>query len=133
MSTAVLIVAIVFGAIFLRHWLDTEAQQHRERLRLMEKAIDSGQLDRKQLDELTAALTGRKPRPRDGDSLLQRICVGAGWIGLFVGIAVFAVGQFGYDRDATISGIVIAVISFGVVTFPFALREYDARRAPESN
>lgn len=132
MTTAVLIVAIVFGAIFLRHWLDAESEHARDRMRLLEKAIDSGQLDRQQLDELTGVLSGRKPRPKRREGALERFAVGAGWIGIFIGIGAFLVGAVAYDADARISGIVIAVISFGIVTFPFAIREYDARSVRET-
>ena len=34
-----------------------------------------------------------------------------------------------HEHDAVAGGVVAAIIGFGLVTYPFALRELEARRA----
>jgi hypothetical protein len=63
------------------------------------------------------------------------VMLALGWIALFVGIALWVAGATagsGYGgKDMVIGGIVTAVVGFGFVTYPFALRELEGRRQPQ--
>ena len=52
-----------------------------------------------------------------------------GWLGLFTGIGLLIVGIGFENRVLGVSGIITALVSFGVVTVPMALREVERRRA----
>jgi len=134
MNTAVSIVGIVFGAIFLKHWMESWSHERRERMRLIEKAIDSGQLDRQTVEELASSLTGRRTarQRRQGAQHFHRFAAAIGWIGIFVGVAMLVAGAIMGIREPFVTGIIVAVVSFGIVTYPFALRELEARQVPDS-
>ena len=52
-----------------------------------------------------------------------------GWIGLFTGIALWVVGMGFGPEELGFTGVITALVSFGVVTVPMALREVERRRA----
>jgi hypothetical protein len=53
-----------------------------------------------------------------------------GWIGIFIGLGMVALGGL-TDEGVMEAGLGVALISFGVTTYPFALRELETRRAPD--
>lgn len=55
--------------------------------------------------------------------------LGLGWLTLFSGAGVWALGLVSGDQDPKAAGILVMLIGFGFVTYPFALREMEARRA----
>jgi len=119
---AVAIVGIVFGAMALRHLVDTRAKDREARMRLIEKAIDSGQLDREAVQELMGV------RRRNGGQPLWKVVLAAGWLGLFGGGAVIALSVAFGEKTFLVIGTVVAMLSFAVVTYPLAVREIEARR-----
>ena len=126
------IVAVVFAFIYLTVRLQTrerEARLERERkYRLLEKALESGSIDeatKRQLVELVARGEGAvRPSGVSRSAVLAAI----GWIGIFVGVALLAVGYQG-EEDLMRAGMLVALTSFGLVSVPFALRELNARKA----
>ena len=127
MTTAIPILATIFVFILIKHFLDTRTEARAERMRLIEKAMESGQLGREMVEELAYGLAGRKD-PRGRANLLASTILAIGWIGIFIGAAVCAGGAMMDTEEALVAGMVIALISFGVTTYPFALRELEARR-----
>lgn len=126
------IVAVVFAFIYLTVRLQTrerEARLERERkYRLLEKALESGAIDeatKRRLVETVARPEGAAGPPGGSPAVV----LGAiGWIGIFVGAALLVVGYLG-EEDLMHPGMLVALISFGLVSVPFALRELNARKA----
>lgn len=114
---------------FAKSWLDARERAREERMRLLEQALKNPNIDRGTVEALAYQLTGaRRPRP-SGSSRLMALVLALGWIALFVGAGVWVLGEVTGDSDATAGGIVTAIVGFGFVTYPFALRELEARRA----
>ncbi len=126
------LLGMIFGFIFFMNLLQNRAKERKERLRVLEGAIRSGNLDAQTQQDLMEGLAGgRRRRHRPAATAPQprgRYLYGLGWLGMFVGIGLMLVG----DRDVFEAGIIVTAISFGVVTLPFAMREFEQRRgAPE--
>lgn len=96
---------------------------HVRRCQLLEQALEHPSLDGETKRELVAQLT--KTGVLRG-IVNPRLLAGAGWIGVFVGLGCLTSGERGGEEV----GPIIALVSFGVLSTPFALRELDARRAP---
>jgi hypothetical protein len=121
----------VFLYMLLKTLIEHIAAGRADRVRLLEEALKSPHLDRPTLESLTYQLTGHRP-PRDkGPSRFLAILLAIGWLTLFVGVGVWVGGVTSGDNDMIAGGIVTAVIGFGLVTYPFALRELEARRQPQ--
>jgi hypothetical protein len=52
-----------------------------------------------------------------------------GWLLMFIGIGVGVAGDSYRGSDMAAGGIITGLIGFAFVTYPFALRELEARRA----
>ena len=128
----VLILAFVVLVIVL----SLRAKQRTERARLIEKALSSGSLDEETRAALLEHLSGRSRRPEWLSTLYQHFLFLSkhalfvlGWLGLFTGIALFIAGMGFNLQELGIAGVITALVSFGVVTVPLALREVERRRA----
>ena len=123
MESAFVILSLIFGFVILMNLVQARAKDKRERFRLIEAAIRSGNLDPDTKQDLVKGLTGRRPwhGAKEGPGL--KFVFALGWLGLFVGGALMSV-----DRGAFEAGVVICALSFGVVTLPFAMRELEGRR-----
>ncbi|MFY9341948.1 MAG: hypothetical protein WAT39_05640 [Planctomycetota bacterium] len=129
MELAVILIPI-FAFVLVKIVLDHRAAARADNVRVLEEALKSPHLDRPTLESLTYQLTGhRAPRQAAGGSKFLAFVLAIGWIALFVGIGLWVAGAMlrGGD-DMEMAGILIAVTGFGFVTYPFALRELDARR-----
>ena len=102
----------VFAYAALKVVLDHRANARAENLRLLEEALRNPALDRATIESLTHQLTGRRPLRSPGAGPAMTFVLSIGWVALFVGIG----------------GIITAITGFGLVTWPFALRELEARR-----
>jgi hypothetical protein len=123
---AILLVPI-FVFVLIKHVLDQRAQVRMERVRLLEEALKNPAIDRQMLDSLTFQLTGA--RPQRGGSRWLAVVLALGWLVLFAGVGVWVLGQIIGEEQAVAAGILTAIVGFGFVTYPFALRELEARRA----
>jgi hypothetical protein len=124
----------VLGTIFIfaliKGWMDSRIQARTERVKLLEEALKNPAIDRATIESLTYQLTGaRSPRTNVGMQRLMAVVLAFGWIGLFAGIGVWVFGEMANESDAVAGGIITTIASFGLVTYPFALRELEARRA----
>ena len=133
MELAPILIAI-FCFVIIKSHMDQRGKERARKLQILEEAIKGGNMDREMVDALAATLSGRRPTPRKpqveprprGSWFLA-----LGWIGIFIGLGILALGGMTDGRDADElmgAGIVVALISFGVTTYPFALRELEARR-----
>ncbi len=131
------VIALVFGFVLVVIVLGTRAKQKSERMRLMEKALQASSLDDETRRVLLDQLSGRnQQRPEWLATLSQHLAFLSrnaffvvGWIGLFTGIALWVVGMGFGPEEMGFAGVITALVSFGVVTVPMALREVERRRA----
>jgi len=127
MDLAIILVPI-FVFVLLKIVLDHRAQARSDNVRLLEEALKSPQVDRQILENLTFQLTGNRPIREQGPGKLLALILAAGWMALFVGIGLWISGSISHKADLFAGGIITAVIGFGLVTYPFALRELEARK-----
>lgn len=117
-----LILFLVLTFFLARRWMESRAEARADVVRLLEEAIKSPAADRAAVERLAEQLAGGRaaaPGPR--------LLFGIGWIMLFAGAAAWVLAS---DPDWEVGGICGAVLGFGLVTYPFALRELDSRREP---
>ena len=131
------VLSLILGFVLVVIVLSMRAKQKSERMRLMEKALQADTLDDDTRRVLLDQLSGRNSqRPQWLASLYQHLLFLSknalfvvGWMGMFTGIALLVVGM-GFDREELgFAGVITALVSFGVVTVPMALREVERRRA----
>jgi hypothetical protein len=127
------ILVAIFCFVILKNHMDQKAKERGRKLQILEEAIKGGNLDRDMVDDLAATLSGRRParRPQAEPRPRGTWFLALGWIGIFIGLGILALGGMTDGRDADElmgAGLVVALISFGVTTYPFALRELEARR-----
>ena len=53
-----------------------------------------------------------------------KLLVAFGWVGVFLGLGIWLAGGYRSEEN----GAILGLLSFGVLTVPFAMRELDARR-----
>jgi hypothetical protein len=124
----IFILVPIFAFVLLKMLLDQRAQARKDSVRLLEEALKSPTVDRATLENLTFQVTGKRPMHNAEPSRFLAAVLGFGWIMLFVGVALGIAGEFSHDRDLGVGGIITAVVGFALVTYPFALRELDARK-----
>jgi hypothetical protein len=126
----VFILVPIFVFVLLKMILDQRAAARADHVRLLEEALKNPHIDRATLESLTYQLTGhRAPRaPVGGGGVFQAIVLAIGWLALFTGIGVWVGGEYSHDSEMFLGGIVTTIVGFGLVTYPFALRELEARR-----
>jgi hypothetical protein len=127
---AILLVPI-FAFALLKGWLDHRAEARSERVRLLEAALKNPAVDRATVESLTYQLTGARKPPEKRASRWPARVLALGWLSLFTGVGVWVLGEVVNERDAVAAGIIVSIIGFGFVTYPFALRELEARRVQQ--
>ncbi|MEO6597525.1 MAG: hypothetical protein ABIP94_22505 [Planctomycetota bacterium] len=118
----------IFVFVLLKMILDQRANARSDNVHLLEEALKNPALDRATIESLTYQLTGSRPPRAGGPSRLMATVLAIGWIALFTGIALWVLGEMTREMNVTAGGVITAVVGFALVTYPFALRELDARR-----
>jgi hypothetical protein len=134
-----IVMTFFFVAAVLVVWLALVYWHKRERLRTIQKAIDSGRLDESVRRAVVDALAADARRAAEtwqklGSYLVKSVRVVVfvgGWITLFVGggvwIAMETTGEVNrYDLQAA---MIATFVGFALVTLPLAMRELNVRRA----
>lgn len=119
----------ILAFVLIRGQLDQRNRIETQRMQLMEQALRQGQLDRHSLELLAQHLGGKPPAQPPPRSRWLAILLGLGWLTLFAGVGITVLGSILKEKDAFSGGILVSIIGFGLVTYPFALRELEARRA----
>ena len=127
MEQFVVILVPIFIFVLIKMWMDQRAQARADRVRLLEEALKNPSVDRATVEALAYQLTGAR-KPREGASPFMAVVLAFGWLALFSGIGVWVLGEYMNAEEVIAGGIVTLVVGFGVVTYPFALRELEARR-----
>jgi hypothetical protein len=126
MELATILVPI-FLFVLIRGTLDQRAKERRERMRMLEEALRNPALDRNTITTLAQQLTGARP-PGVRAARAQAVVLAFGWLTLFSGLGVWVLGEMTDSNKACAAGVLVSLIGFGLVTYPFALRELEARR-----
>lgn len=118
---AAAILAVIFVFIVVKSVIDGRARTELRRMELIEKAIDSGHIDARMKEELVRGLG----RSRLG--ILAHVSA-LGWVGMFVGLGLMSGSFLTHELyEYRVPGLIVALVCFGVLTYPFALRELEAR------
>ena len=130
MEVGTILIAI-FAFVIIKGHSEQRAKERARKLQLLEDAIKSGNIDRDLIQELAATFSGKRPAP--ATPAVERRPRGTwflalGWIGIFVGLGVAGLGSFNSREQLVGTGLLVSLISFGITTYPFALRELEARR-----
>jgi len=118
----------IFVFILAKIVLDQRANARADNVRLLEEALKSPTIDRPTLETLTFQLTGHRPPRQPGTSRTLAFVLAIGWLGLFTGLGLWISGEMTSTQDLAIAGMITSIVGFGLVTYPFALRELEARR-----
>lgn len=126
------ILFVIFTFVLVKMVLEQRAAARRDNLRVLEEALKNPAIDRATLENLTYQVTGRHgPRSHERSPWFGRLqpwILAAGWGCLFSGLAIYVIGEMVNQRDAMVSGVGTGILGFGLITYPFALRELEARR-----
>jgi len=128
---------LVFGLVY--RWLEHRAKHQAQRLRVLEDAVQRGDLDDVTRDELVEALTGRRRADGSGaanhgtppDNSLMQLLGFLGWMCLCIGVTFFLLTVTGSFQDLAFSGAILCAVGFGLVSFPVVWRELQ--RSPRRN
>jgi hypothetical protein len=118
----------IFVFVIARMALEHRSRARADNVRLLEEALKSPTVDRATLESLTYQLTGHRPPHKPGTSRFMAFLLAIGWLGLFTGLGLWLAGEMTRCNELTIAGMITSIIGFGFVTYPFALRELEARR-----
>jgi hypothetical protein len=123
-----LILFPIFVFVLLMMLIDQRSQARADNVRLLEEALKNPAIDRPTLETLTWQLTGHRPIRHAGPSRWLAFVLAIGWIALFTGLGVWVTGEMVQEDHLIAGGVITAIIGFGFVTYPFALRELEARK-----
>ena len=126
-----LLLTIVVAATcyaLVKRSMEQKDKARADNVRLLEEALRNPQLDRQTVEALAERLTDR----RAGVGVLSALFLFVGWIGLFVaaGLLIGASNVTGevLGSDLRLGGWITGLCAFGCLSYPFALRELEARR-----
>ncbi|HEX6813277.1 MAG TPA: hypothetical protein VF384_16770 [Planctomycetota bacterium] len=129
MELAAILVPIC-SFLVLKMLLDQRASARSQNIRLLEEALKNPQVDRALIESLTFQLTGSRPPQSNRPGRFMAVVLAIGWLSLFTGLGIMAIGSMIRGGDETVAaGALVSIIGFGLVTYPFALRELEARRS----
>jgi hypothetical protein len=130
------IVAIVFPFALAITYIAVRAGIRSQRLKVIEKAIESGRIDEETRRALLKALT---PDSQWLTALVwqlkgmaRNLLFVGGWVTMFAGIGVLIASEtFRWGRDESAGGLIAAFVGFALVTLPLALREISRRNTAD--
>ena len=115
--------------VLLKMVLDQRATARSQYVRLLEEALKNPAVDRATIESLTYQLTGSRPPRSNHPSRFMALVLAVGWLALFTGIGIMVIGSMIPGGDETCAaGALVAIIGFGLVTYPFAVRELETRK-----
>ena len=136
-ETAIFILPIVFAFVTLMVWMGNRQKTRNERLKVMQKAIESPTLDDATRRTILDALTGDQRRGSEWMTALAQhltflarnlVFIG-GWITMFVGGALWLVNtKLQCNEEMAEGGLIATFVGFALVTAPLALREMGRRQ-----
>ena len=136
MSTTATILAVIFVFVIIKHAMDAKAKQEKDRLRVIEEALRAGALDDTSKEDLLATLSGRRPAPRatairnpNDAGFFMKFVAFIGWMALCTGggLAITGVNDRSYE-ELLVPAWILLCVGFGLVTYPFVIRELNSPR-----
>ncbi len=138
MSFVITLLVVIFVFAFFMRWMDMIAKDRQSRMKLLEEAVKAGNLDEQGREDLVAAVSGRRPRHHKQPAapvsphkatFLERVMMFFGWMGFLTGGALLTYGLADDCQDFILAGILVGLIGFGLLTYPFVIRELESRGA----
>lgn len=123
----VYILVPIFFFVLLKMVLDQRGEARKDNVRLLEEALKNPALDRATIESLAFQLTGARTPRTGGHTRFLAFVLAIGWITLFVGVGIWVIGAMIGRSEPSAAGVLVSLIGFGIVTYPFALRELEAR------
>ncbi|MFN9703730.1 MAG: hypothetical protein ACK595_02780 [Planctomycetota bacterium] len=138
MEGIALVLFVIFGYSIAQAAMRSADRRRADTIRLLEEALRNPQVDRQTVDQLARHLTGKaaddaagKPAANQGIGFLGNLFLVLGWFGLFtaggLGIGGNYVDDPRWENELIMAAWIVALVSFGCLTYPFALREARAR------
>ena len=140
MEGIALVLLVIFGSSIAQTAMRTAEKRRADTVRLLEEALRNPQVDRKVIDDLARQLTGNRvgsdggqPVVNPGLGFVGHLFLAIGWFGLFVAVGLLIGSNYvvnygvGFEQDMLLAGWIVALVSFGCLTYPFAVREARAR------
>lgn len=123
-----LILTPIFSFVLLKMMLEHRSKAREDNVRLLEEALKNPALDRATIESLAYQLTGARSPRTAGPSRMMALLLAVGWVALFSGLGIWLIGEIIGQPGATAGGLFTSIVGFGLVTYPFALRELEARQ-----
>lgn len=136
MEGIALVLLVIFGSSIVQTAMRTAEKRRADTVRLLEEALRNPQVDRKVIDDLARQLTGNRvgsdggqPVVNPGLGFVGHMFLAIGWFGLFVAVGLLIGSNYGVgvEQELLLAGWIVALVSFGCLTYPFAVREARAR------
>ena len=136
MEGIALVLLVIFGSSIAQTAMRTAEKRRADTVRLLEEALRNPQVDRKVIDDLARQLTGNRvgsdggqPVVNPGLGFVGHMFLAIGWFGLFVAVGLLIGSNYGVgvEQELLLAGWIVALVSFGCLTYPFAVREARAR------
>jgi hypothetical protein len=136
MEGIALVLLVIFGSSIVQTAMRTAEKRRADTVRLLEEALRNPQVDRKVIDDLARQLTGNRvgsdggqPVVNPGLGFVGHLFLAIGWFGLFVAVGLLIGSNYGVgvEQELLLAGWIVALVSFGCLTYPFAVREARAR------
>lgn len=118
----------IFSFVLLKMMLENRSKAREDNVRLLEEALKNPALDRATIESLAYQLTGARSPRSAGPSRMMATLLAVGWIALFSGLGVWLIGELISQQGAVAGGLLTSIVGFGLITYPFALRELEARQ-----
>lgn len=117
---------VIFGFVLVRGWMDQRSKERIERIRVLEAAIRNPSVDRGTVHQIAEQLNGQKPISAARG---MAIVLAVGWITMLVGCGMMLVEANDKTQGVGSESVIVAMVGFALVTYPFALRELELRRS----
>jgi hypothetical protein len=142
MSFVITLLVVIFVFAFFMRWMDMISKDRQSRMKLLEEAVKAGNLDDQGREELVAAVSGRRPRRHkqpaapaapaapvvpNRATFIERVMMFFGWMAFLIGGALLTYGIAGDCEDFILAGIIVGLSGFGLLTYPFVIRELESR------
>jgi len=140
MSFVITLLVVIFTFAFFMRWMDLMAKDRQHRMKLLEEAVKSGNLDAEAREDLVQAVSGRRRHrrkhktetasPVPGIGILSRFIMFVGWISMLVGLG-FAIYEANarQSEDLILPAIILICAGFALVTYPFTVQVLEYRGA----
>ncbi len=126
MESIISLVVLVYLMSLGKSQMEQKAKERAQKMEMLEKALQNPNLDRATVQLLSQQLAGVKPENQRGTGLAWLLALG--WLTLFSGLGVWGLGAMTGETGVQSAGVLVTLIGFGFVTYPFALRELESRR-----